>query len=101
MTLMKSVCSACAICSALFACTNSNAPATCSAPGAATPGPADDHCSGQPTQPVSQASCHSDASAPLDDAGADAGPTNTCEYGDTMFGQVADDDDCKYHVSWT
>ena len=69
----------------------------CPAPGQPTPGPADNHCVGQPVQPVSAAVCFADAGPA--DAG-DAGG-NTCPWGDTMFGQTADDDDCKYHVSWT
>jgi hypothetical protein len=95
-----------------LACTSSNpandggtdastdAPLSCSSPGQATPGPADDHCSGQPVQTTSAASCHPDAGA--DDAGDDdGGTTDSCDYGDTMFGQAGDDDDCKYHVTWT
>src|SRR5580693_8825611 len=74
-------------------------PAMCANPGQATPGPADNHCQGQPVQVVNPASCHPDAGA--DDAGGDAGPVDTCEFGDTMFGMEGDDDDCKYHVSWT
>jgi len=66
---------------------------TCSAPGSATPGPADVHCQGQPAQPVDTASCNvtSDGGAPGED----------CAYGDTEFGQSGTDDDCKYKVSWT
>ena len=45
-----------------------------------------------------------DAAAPDLDAGA---PMNTqcgangTDYGDTMFGGEGDDDDCKYHVTWS
>jgi hypothetical protein len=79
--------------------------ATCSSPGVATAGAADTHCQGQPVQPVNPASCHvtdAGATAP-DDAGADSGaaPADDCDYGATMFGAQGDDDDCKYHVSWT
>lgn len=81
-------------------------PATCASPGKATPGAASTHCQGRPAQTVSAASCMPDASAPGDqdagDAGeADAGMTAECEWGPTQFGQEGDDDDCKYHVSWT
>lgn len=80
---------------------------TCSAPGEATPGPADTHCAGQPPQAVSVASCLVDA-----DAGVAASGDDACDYGPTMFGATSvsdgglvvtqgDDDDCKYHVAWT
>jgi len=82
-----------------------DAPLTCASPGQATPGPADDHCKGQPVQTTSMLDCMPDAGADdagTDDAGADdGGTTSTCDFGDTMFGQEGDDDDCKYHVSWT
>ncbi len=88
---------------------NDAGPAMCANPGEATPGPADNHCQGQPVQVVNPASCHPDAGtqeAGADDAGdagdmSDAGPVDTCDFGDTMFGMEGDDDDCKYHVSWT
>jgi hypothetical protein len=35
--------------------------------------------------------------APGDDGGGD----DSCDYGATMYGLVADDDDCKYHVVWS
>jgi hypothetical protein len=102
---------------------------TCTEPGEATPGPMDMHCVGA-VQPVNQASCFPEAGAAVSEdaeagsegggAGDDAGPTedagasssNGCAYGPTMFGPgtsgagapmvvEGDDDDCKYHVSWT
>jgi hypothetical protein len=47
-----------------------------------------------------------DGGAPGNDGGgaADDGASaaaNACDYGATMFGSEGDDDDCKYHVSWT
>jgi hypothetical protein len=77
--------------------------ATCSAPGEATPGEADTHCNGMPTQVVSQPSCTvSDATSCDDASGASGGDDDdSCEYGATMFGMEGDDDDCKYHVTWT
>jgi hypothetical protein len=48
-------------------------------------------------EPTSLASCMPDALAPGDDGGGG----NTCPYGATMWGMKGDDDDCKYHVSWT
>ncbi len=106
--LSKRVGFALAAVASLLACSNgaSNDDAgsdasTCTTPGEATPGPADTHCQGTPPQPVSPASCTPDAGA--DDAGtsADGGAPDTCAYGDTMFGNAGDDDDCKYHVTWT
>ena len=88
-------------------------------------GPLDDHCSnhdgGQRVQeigvcqvlsksdiPASAAGCGvpftTDAGAPekdggagTDDGGADRGGS---DYGPTMYGSAADDDDCKYFISW-
>ena len=76
------------------------AAATCSAPGAATPGPADTHCAGEDggaatVQPTNAASCNPGPGA--DDGSVD----DSCPYGDTLFGQEADDDDCKYHLKWS
>jgi hypothetical protein len=63
--------------------------------------PSDNWCSGVTPILVSQASCHvaADAGVAADDGGADGG-------GDTEtlpihYGDEADDDDCKYHVSFT
>jgi hypothetical protein len=95
----------------LAACSSSNTPTmpsgpaslTCTLPGAATPGPQDAHCTGVTPQVVNPASC----------AGPDAGTSSDdggdCDYGATMYAGNAtagqpvegDDDDCKYHVSWT
>lgn len=57
--------------------------------GGPVPGPADTHCMGMPSQPVSQPDCS---------AKGDAGVVT---YGATMYGAEADDDDCKYHVKWS
>ena len=89
----------------LVAC-NNNGPATCPSPGQPTPGPADNHCVGQTPVVTNMADCFADGGPPLDggaeagDAGEDASAA-ACLYGVTMFGQEADDDDCKYHVKWT
>ena len=40
-----------------------------------------------------------DAAPNTPDAAPDAAPESA--YGPTMYNQSADDDDCKYHVSWT
>jgi len=67
-------------------------------------GEADNHCMGVTPILTSQASCHvgaTDASAPSgDDGGADDGGGGD-EAFTVYFGSVADDDDCKYHVSFT
>jgi hypothetical protein len=96
---------------ALAACTSStNPPPTPSfSTSAAVTGAQDSHCNGKPAQDTSQASCHPDAAAPVEDAaagdaatpdagGGDAGADNP--YRDTMFDSEGDDDDCKYHVKW-
>jgi hypothetical protein len=75
------------------------APAACASPGAPTPGIADTHCTGSDggaslVQPTNAASCHPNVAA-------DGGGGNACPYGDTMYGAASDDDDCKYHVTWT
>jgi hypothetical protein len=90
---------------------------TCDAPGGPAPiaGGADMHC-GTDVQPVSLASCMfipdgGDDGGASDDGGAatgggdDAGPLpcgeNGPSYGSTMYGTEGDDDDCKYHVSYS
>jgi hypothetical protein len=74
--------------------------AACATPGGPDPGPVDDHCSlpdgGMTVRPTSAASCQPDVGAP-GNGGGDQG----CAYGATMFGQESDDDDCKYHVTWS
>ena len=65
--------------------------AKCVAAGKAPPGPADSHCHGRPAQATSEAACHPDATA------SDRG----CPYGVTVYGEETDDDDCKYHVTWS
>ncbi len=96
-------------------------PATqsCSPAGEPTPGVADAHCNGVTPQPTSGAACSvADAgagaggsgaggSAPAGDAGAAPTPGPCDEngtdgaYGTTMYGTEGDDDDCKYHVTYT
>lgn len=66
--------------------------------GGPVAGPADMHCKGVPPQPTNQGDCH--VTTPDPDAGSGAGGSAP-EYGATMYGNEGDDDDCKYHVSWT
>ena len=54
------------------------------------------HCttsSGPTVQPTHATSCNASGGT-----GPGAGPV---DYGDTMYGNDGDDDDCKYHVHWT
>ena len=78
-----------------IACSNGS---SCPTPGGPAPGSPDTHCvdpdAGTPiANPTSQSSCHPDAGA-----GADAGPV---DYGPAQYGVEGDDDDCKYHVTWS
>src|SRR4051812_24777879 len=63
----------------------------CRAPGGPVAGAADGHCAGR-VQATGPSACQSrarDAGDALDD------------YGETLYGNEGDDDDCKYHVTWT
>jgi hypothetical protein len=75
----------------LFGCSSSDGPS--GATGGPVPGAQDSHCSlpdgGLMAQVVDLSTCHLDA-----DAGAPV-------YGPTNFNSSANDDDCKYHVSFT
>jgi hypothetical protein len=71
--------------------------ASCNNPGSASQGMPDTHCLGSDggvmvTQ-VMPAVC--------DAAVGDDGGGGGCPYGDTMDGLAGDDDDCKYHVTWS
>jgi hypothetical protein len=79
--------------------------ASCSSPGAPASGPADEHCKGMTPQEVDGGACGFSGAF---DAGPspDAGPPGPCgengpDYGATMYGTEGDDDDCKYHVTYT
>jgi hypothetical protein len=69
---------------------------SCSAPGEATPGAADKHCD----QPDGSLMIQSTSPSACCVAG-DAGGPGTCPYDVTMYGHEGDDDDCKYHVTWS
>jgi len=96
---------ACIVAFGSTACSSSSSPASsksdatvasCTSPGKPTAGPKDSHCAldggGTMTQSTSQSACN---------VGGDAGGPGTCPYNATMYGQEGDDDDCKYHVTWT
>jgi hypothetical protein len=61
-------------------------------------GEADNHCMGMDPIMVSQASCHVAANP---DAGTSSGDGGAMEELPVHFGSSADDDDCKYHASFT
>jgi hypothetical protein len=59
-------------------------------------GAIDVHCTtsaGMTVQPTHAASCNP--------SGAPTGSAGPIVYGDPMYGNDGDDDDCKYHVHWT
>lgn len=76
------------------------ATSTCMDHGGPVSGSPDTHCKGVTPQVVDKASCNATG-----DAGAPTAPTGPCgeggDYGITMHGTEGDDDDCKYHVSYT
>jgi len=84
---------ACATLAIFVACTDGG---SCANPGGPVSAQPDTHCVGPDggaiVQVTSESACHPDA-------GPDGGATT--DYGDTMPNASADDDDCKYHVSWT
>jgi hypothetical protein len=76
-------------------CSSSSTPSSDAAVGGAVTGALDDHCSGVAPVVVSQASCHpADAGATEADGGVD-------EESPILYNAEGDDDDCKYHVSFT
>ena len=88
--------STCALVVACSSSKTSDTPSTtATTTAAAVAGAADTHCMGKFIA-VNQASCHAVVDAGDADGGAPAGP----EFGDTNYNSEADDDDCKYHVSW-
>jgi len=70
--------------------------ATCAAPGEPTAGPADTHCVVDGGSLGIQSTSPSACCVP-----GDAGGPDQCPYNATMFGHEGDDDDCKYHVTWS
>jgi hypothetical protein len=82
-----------------------------SAVGGPVAGPADTHCAGQTPVTVDPAACttpegESEGGAPSHEpaggeGGSDCNQTHDDEYGPTLPNSEGDDDDCKYHASWT
>lgn len=60
------------------------------------PGPQDNHCAGQTLNPPTFYTCPTDAQV-----GNSNNTSTTPDYGPTMYNAEGDDDDCKYHVSWS
>ena len=58
-------------------------------PGGPVKGPADKHCKGVKPQPTTMKVCQMGGMADVDD------------YPTPMNGTEGDDDDCKYHVTWS
>ena len=82
---------------------SSAAPASADA-GGPVPGAADQHCAlldgGTVIQSVDPAMCMADGGMDMSPDGGMAMP-NGPEFGDPMYGTQGDDDDCKYHVTWS
>jgi hypothetical protein len=82
---------------ALVSCSNSG---SCPKPGGPVTGTADTHCiddaGAQVVQTTSQSSCHPAIDAGSADAGSSSG-----DYGPTLDNASGDEDNCKYHMSWT
>ncbi|CAN5924445.1 hypothetical protein BH11MYX4_BH11MYX4_39720 [soil metagenome] len=75
---------------------------------AAVAGAADTHCAGKPVVVADPAACHPaetdaghDHDADVDAGDHDAGGEGASEYGATLYGSEGEDDECKYHVTWT
>jgi hypothetical protein len=84
-------------CSSLgFACSSSSGAAVVDGGAGIVQGEADNHCMGMEPIVISQASCHVGA-----DGGAGPGDGGAPEELPVRFGSEADDDDCKYHASYT
>jgi hypothetical protein len=81
-------------------CSSAKSPASasCSQSGGAVAGSTDAHC-GSIVRPVVASICDMDMDATMN-MSEDAG-TDSAEYGDTMYNNEGDDDDCKYHLTWS
>jgi len=72
--------------------------------GGPAAGSADMHCIDPATgDMITQATSQSDCQfrPPPDAAGTTGSDNITSDYGPTLFGSAGNDDDCKYHVTWT
>ncbi len=104
----------CAMLSGLLlnaSCSSDSTPSAPAALGGPVSGPADAHCAGREPELVEPAACtnpeaesEGGASGEGDttgEGGTDCNQTRDVEYGETLPGTEGDDDDCKYHASWT
>ncbi len=79
--------------------------------GGPVSGALDAHCDGLTPVTVDPAACMpageggAGGAAPdtsdTGTAGSDCNATHDADYGETLYGTEGDDDDCKYHASWT
>jgi hypothetical protein len=86
-----------------LACSSSNSTEVVDGGPGIVSGEADNHCMGMEPIVINQASCHVtavDAGAGSDDGGA-SDDGGGMEELPVHFGSSADDDDCKYHASFT
>jgi hypothetical protein len=112
---LLAVASACSVLLSVGCDSSDDQPAPSGPVGGPVVGPEDAHCAGQEAVEVDPATCHAastddgtgegGASGTAGDAagagGSDCNQTHDADYGDTLFNTAGDDDDCKYHVSWT
>ncbi len=86
------------LCAAVVSFTSCGSNGPSGPAGGPAVGSADTHCVGQDPQSTSQADCQF---RPPPDAAGTMPPDGVSAYGATMYGTEGDDDDCKYHVTWT
>lgn len=106
-------------------CSSSNSDVVDTASGAVggpVSGPADDHCESRPRgvsdpkactglasddtaagsdQAAGGAASDEEAAGGAGSAARDCNQAHDADYGETMYNDSGDDDDCKYHLSWT
>ena len=70
----------------------------CTNRGGPVAGPVDSHCADKPAIETNQAACEADAPEAAAEPSTDP---ETNPYGDTMYNGAGDDDDCKYHITWS
>ena len=97
MFQLKNICVCILSCAGAVALACNGSSGTCSNPGGPVQGAPDDHCADPDGGPpilvqINQASCN----VPPPDGGA-----QPADYGPTLDGNSGDEDDCKYHVTWT
>jgi hypothetical protein len=101
---------------ATASCSSDSTPDTATgAVGGPVSGPVDTHCAGRAPVVVDTATCSGSdteaeagaGGAPAQESDPNAGGADDCnathdaQYGETLPNSEGDDDDCKYHASWT